>query len=453
MSIFTDFSEFTIVAQQSPFALIIWIIAKTWVIFVLGGIFGFGIPGYLEYIRNRYNSKRRYTLLALDIPKNNEQSPKAVEQIFAQLSAISANPSNFEKWVHGVMPETFSFEIVSMGGYVQFLIHTPTQFRDLVEAAVYAQYSDAEIVEVEDYAQKAIGLKFPHDEYEMWGTEYVMTGKQHVPIRTYPEFEHSLSQEFKDPMAAMMETMTKIGPDEQIWLQLCITPSSESWKDGGERLVQKLIGAESKTKKTVLDRIVDSPIGLINTLGSIVGTTGGAVEKKERSTPNQLLYLTPGQRGTVEAIERKISKIGFFTKFRMIYIARKESFSKPRGVTSIFGAIKQFNIVGQNGFKASKTMTPNVDYFFKKMRNNARKNKILRQFRQRSSQLAPGYYGYILNIEELATIYHFPIMTVKAPLLKRIESKKSEPPSTLPIEEGLPFDVIEVEEGAEEKKK
>ena len=38
-----------------------------------------------------------------------------------------------------------------------------------------------------------------------------------------------------------------------------------------------------------------------------------------------------------------------------------------------------------------------------------------------------------MNIEELATIYHFPGVDIKAPLLKTTESKKSEPPFKLPI--------------------
>jgi hypothetical protein len=40
----------------------------------------------------------------------------------------------------------------------------------------------------------------------------------------------------------------------------------------------------------------------------------------------------------------------------------------------------------------------------------------------------------VLTPEELATIYHFPITSVEAPNLKRIETKRGGPPSGLPIE-------------------
>ena len=40
---------------------------------------------------------------------------------------------------------------------------------------------------------------------------------------------------------------------------------------------------------------------------------------------------------------------------------------------------------------------------------------------------------FILNTEELATIYHFPGQTASSPALKRIASTKAEPPVNLPL--------------------
>src|SRR3989344_1483737 len=44
-----------------------------------------------------------------------------------------------------------------------------------------------------------------------------------------------------------------------------------------------------------------------------------------------------------------------------------------------------------------------------------------------------GFVRYALNTEELATIYHFPDVGVRSPLLPRVEAKKGEPPTGLPI--------------------
>ncbi|MBI5731892.1 MAG: hypothetical protein HY982_00850 [Candidatus Magasanikbacteria bacterium] len=39
----------------------------------------------------------------------------------------------------------------------------------------------------------------------------------------------------------------------------------------------------------------------------------------------------------------------------------------------------------------------------------------------------------ILNTEELATVFHFPIVTVESPLLRRLETRKGEPPANIPF--------------------
>ena len=41
--------------------------------------------------------------------------------------------------------------------------------------------------------------------------------------------------------------------------------------------------------------------------------------------------------------------------------------------------------------------------------------------------------GFILNLEELATLYHFPGEVAATPTLPRIDSTKSSSPSNLPI--------------------
>ena len=40
---------------------------------------------------------------------------------------------------------------------------------------------------------------------------------------------------------------------------------------------------------------------------------------------------------------------------------------------------------------------------------------------------------FVLNTEELATVWHFPGQILKVPTLERIESKEASPPTNLPI--------------------
>lgn len=428
-----NFSEFVEVAAQNPVAVVWWFLAHGGWVFLLPWAFWIGLVMWLEWRRGIYDSKRQYIVLAVDIPRTNEQTPRAIEQLFAHFSGMHNDPQKEDKWIAGEMEESIGLEIVSFGGYIQFLLHLNSRFRDLVEAAIYAQYPEAEIAEVEDYAMRFKGIKFPNDRFDVWGAEMRMTNKQYYPIKTYREFEDAVSGEFKDPMASLLEIFSKMTPDEQVWYQIVITPADNDWGEPGQELVQKLIGAKVSHKKKLWESAIDAPLNFINSATGML-TGAGATSAQDKNAPiSQMLHLPPGKRAVVEAVERKISKIGFHTRIRVVYIARKHAFNKGARSGALIGAIKQFNTLDMNGFKPNKKKATKVYGLFKKPRLNIRKNKVLRWYRLRARQYTPGYYGPILNIEELAGLWHFPLMTVKVPTLQRTEAKRAEPPVTLPV--------------------
>ena len=69
---------------------------------------------------------------SIDVPKDNEQSPKAVEQIFNQIWGYKSGANFVEKWWKGMFLPTMSLELVSIGGYIQYIIRAPSIFKDLV---------------------------------------------------------------------------------------------------------------------------------------------------------------------------------------------------------------------------------------------------------------------------------------------------------------------------------
>lgn len=158
--------------------------------------------------------------------------------------------------------------------------------------------------------------------------------------------------------------------------------------------------------------------------------------------------MSPGEINVVKAIQDKISKIGFDVKFRTAYIARKELFSAARGKSAVVGALNQFGSLDSNRFKAKKMIV--AKYILKARRKAAKKNRFLQAYIDRDTGI--GFPMYVLNIEELASIYHFPQIGIKAPLIKKTESKRAEPPVELPIEEEIQRTVIPVKETKEEKK-
>jgi len=108
-----------------------------WVVFLLVFIYGL-YTIFLEYQQGRYLSKWQHVILAIDIPKNNIQTPKAVESIFIALAGTQTSGNLVDIYWSGKLQESFSFEVVSLEGYIQFIVRTPVHFRDLIEAAIYA---------------------------------------------------------------------------------------------------------------------------------------------------------------------------------------------------------------------------------------------------------------------------------------------------------------------------
>ncbi|MBD3311168.1 MAG: hypothetical protein GF349_01570 [Candidatus Magasanikbacteria bacterium] len=406
---------------------------------------------YQEYRQEKYTKDWKWVVLAIDIPPLNLQTPKAVEQMFAQLAGAFDQPNIADKFYYGYKQKWFSFEIVSIEGYIQFLVRTEEAFRDLVEASIYAQYPDAEITEVEDYVNE-IPDSYPNEEYDLWMADFGLEEEDSYPIRTFDDFMDKISKDdiLKDPMSAFLESFSRIGPGEQMWFQILLEPISSSWKEQSIKKVKELIGDKSLGStggSKVAEFITSGSLKAIESIGDqVFGREAGASNGNEidRDAPNQLQYLTPGQTKLVEAIENKISKIGFKVKLRGGYIARKEVFKAERGVNLMIGAINQYNIPSANSILPKYGV--GASYFFKDQRKAYRKRLLIKAYKKR--KIAVGANPFILNIEELATLWHFPMSQVKAPLLQKTQAKQTEPPIGLPVE-GVPEP--EKEEESEEE--
>jgi len=384
-----------------------------------------------------YASKREFIILSIRVPRLHEQTPRAVENMFAYLAGAHKSFTKREVWIDGATQDTISCEIVSIDGQVEFIIRTVRYFRDLVEAAVYSQYPDAEIVEVEDYVLK-VARRYPDEEWDLWGTQYIPVKPDVYPIKTYPDFEDKVSGEFKDPLSAMLEAMARLGPGEQAWFQIVLTPIAQTdFHKAGETLIKKLKGEEVKARKTLLDHAVDAPL---KTAGFVLDTImpGGVTDAKhkEESNPFSAKYfrMTKGEQEVIAGIENKISKLAFFVKIRFIYVAKKEIINKSRIAYSVVGFIKQFNTNTMQSLKPefSRVGISSSIWLWKTARNNARKNRLLSAYSGRSNWV--GMSNFHLNTEELASLWHFPVSEqVKSPQLKKTDSKRSEPPANLPF--------------------
>jgi hypothetical protein len=415
--------------------VILAVLSVSWWIIIPLGLFFIWREFWVWGLNRLWKRSIEWTLLEIKIPRNILKTPKAMENIFSALHAIYVTEPGFEdKYFKGSGLSWLTLELVGYAGGVHFYIRCPKVFRNLIESAVYSEYPDAELVEAEDYTQLMPEI-LPNDVYDIWGNDFILAKESAYPIRTYEYFEANVEEQRLDPIAAITEVMSRLKEGEAIWLQYLIRPVSDYWKKEGEEIRDKLMQRKKEKEPSWLDVIIDGLVQFLKNLSLAPAEHPIWPEAGKKDDKMKMLHLSPGEKEVLEAVENKSSKYGFEAAIRFIYIDRQDSFT-PANISAVNGAIKQFGSQNMNSFRpigetvtfvTSKKLTHKS--WFRKRRIYYRKRLIfdmykLRWFPQKHS---------ILNTEELATVFHFPIVSVEAPLLRRLETRKGEPPSNLPI--------------------
>jgi len=412
----------------------------------LGIIFLIGARDvWLYYIQFQWSKTHKSILLAIDIPKGNEQSPKAVENMFTYLGGAHGSQNFYEKWYEGIYQKSFSYEIVSLEGYTQFLIRTPLEFRNLIESSVYSQYPDAEISEVDDYTE-TVPQRWPDEEWDIFGTEFILQNPWYFPIKTYEEFEHKFGEsetQFKDPMASLMDLCGSLRTGEQFWFQMIVVPTGFDWVTEIQKETDKVLGRKKKAKPS----LVTQGLGALGDVSEVIFPIWGDIDsnkKDDKGEKRTMLDLTPKEKREIEGMNLKAIKLGFETKIRILYVAKKEVMNKAKVINGFVGYIKQFMSLDLNSFKPDLKVTfTKTVYFLTKSRLIEKKRKLFRNYVNRSTY---GRKTFLLNIEELATLWHFPVeANVKSPLIQKAPGRKADAPSSLPLAEEtapLPADIF-----------
>ncbi|MFA6963602.1 MAG: DUF87 domain-containing protein [Patescibacteria group bacterium] len=332
---------------------------------------------------------QEYTVLRIDVPRNNEKSPMAAEQMFAAIHGIYSESAEFQNHL--------SFEIVSKDKFIQFYIYLPLHLKDFVEGQIYAQYPTVEINEVDDYAQNAsIGSK----DYAI--CELNLTKPDVYPIKTFTDFD-------VDPISSITSVMTKLGEDEEVWVQFVIKPIGDEWQEKGHEMVSSVRNG-TNIAKVGLGRAIASGFAKFGKALVLQAIRPGV----DLDQPEKEVKLPSAVEDALKNIELKITKLGFETKIRVLALGTDPTLTKAK-CQNIAATFKQFNSTTLNGFKIGEVHINNQTSF---------KDFVYRSFEDD---------GAILNIAEIASIFHLPSSSVSTPNIVWSGSKKGEPPSNLPL--------------------
>lgn len=394
---------------------------------------------WLTYIQTVFLKSLKWKLLEIKPPKDIFKSPAAMELVLNSLYQTGGTGNWFDKHWKGNLRNYFSLEIVSEEGSIHFYIRTIEKFRKIIESQVYAQYPQAEVLEVEDYVNNL--PDFSRDApISLWGCDFILTKDDPYPIKTYVDYGldkavGSLEEEQRvDPITPMLEFIGSIGIGEHIWFQINVRADTARFtikKDGKEEGGKKWTDKAKEVIKELNDKLKEKE------------------KDAEGKTTTTTRRATKGELNVIEAIERNANKFGFDTGIRAIYVTKNENFDANR-IGGVTGMVRQYNTNDFNSFKPSGTTSfdfPWQDLFGNKIIK--KKKYILSDYKNRdffygsfnfkkikkyfTHPNKSGNNPFILSTEELATIFHLPGRVSETPTFTRIEAKKGEPPVNLPI--------------------
>ena len=359
---------------------------------------------YLIWKNNRKvgeagHKSSEYSLIHIIVPKDNDKKELSAEQMFASLHGI-LRPTG-ELRAESKLQDHISFEIVSINQIIHFYVWTPSELKDFVESQIYAQYPTVQINTVEqDYTKQDFSDK------KIYETEITLTKDEIFPIRTFLSFE-------VDPLAGLTTVLASMTEKEQMWIQFLMEPVDDSWHTKSLNYIDEVVNGK---KEGVFDNLGKKALRapLVAARALAVPPSVEAANAKPGSKPE----LSPGQTTINTAVETKAQKLGYAMKIRAIYVGDNDMIAKQR-IQALVGGFKQFNTINLNGFTNTGVVTG---------------EQALEEYRQRKFEDA----GYVLNIEEMASLYHLPHTSVETPGVAYTSTKVGQPPSNLPIPSNTP---------------
>lgn len=310
-------------------------------------------------------------VLRIMIPHDNEKTPLAAEQMFASLYGILRGQK--------LSQHHFSLEIVAGAYGIFFLAVINKRYQQFLEGQIYAQYPTAQIKAIPDYAGNLL-----NSNKSVAYIELGLAKDFYLPIRTFISFE-------VDPLASITSAIGKLENEQEVFIQFVVRPIGNDWQQAGRDFVNK--------------------------------------RKSRVDSEGKKVQLESGESSELKEVETKSSKLGFQTIIRII-VQANDTLTAETILEDVEASFKQFQTGQFNslavksgkrnpvaklllGERAQQRLSPQFKYFY-------------RLLDEKSSD--------IINIEELASLYHLPNRTVEVSRIAWSKSKKLPYPMELPTE-------------------
>ncbi len=232
----------------------------------------------------------------------------------------------------------------------------------------------------------------------------------YLPIKTYKQ----ISLANIDPLDSFLSAFVKLSKEgEGLSYQIIISPVPSSENKKIFNIVKKLREGErlSEAFDSGFKKIFKETINSFRELLVLKLEEKKAKEQEEKAKPKPL------EENAIKNLEEKASKPLFRANIRLA-VSTNDQFASDKILSSIESSFYQFTNPGFNEFVITRS----------------RKNNLKRFFYEFSFRIFNKKTSILLNTEEIASIFHFPISYTKNPIIHWLISKSAPPPSNLPTE-------------------
>ena len=349
--------------------------------------------------RGRLIKALNMSLLLVTMPKDSQKDDKTenikeligqIEQLYSILGSIGAKDSS-EGFFSG--PSYLGLEIASIGQEINFYIATPKHWQESVIKHIQGIYSNSEVQKIEDYNI------FNPQGFEA-AARLSLKKEYFFPIKTYKRLE-------SDSIGEISNVFSKIREGEGGAVQIIFKREDLKWR----HLAQGIAREMQKGKSYHEARSAASKGAFRKIAGEMSESMRGNSDTQKNKLPEESKPVTPMQQEIIKMLEEKSGKMGFGVNIRLVSSAATQERADEL-LNQLKDAFSQFDDPNLNGFNFSKGNKKSIIYDFS-FRNYDPKRKI------------------ILNTEELASIFHFPISSAGTPKIKWSKARSAPAPVDL----------------------
>ncbi len=330
------------------------------------------------------------------------------EEFFASIGGLHAQ-QGLLNWFFG-RTDHLSFEIVAKQGKIYFYVATPKYLTTYIEEQIHAQYPHAQVTPINDY-----NIFSPHS--KVAGAYLKFSRLSLFPIKTFRQMD-------SDPLDAITNSLSKVLPEEGAAIQIVVRSAKKTWRQTSLQVVREMQAGKSLQQALKFNKadsfggkVIISIFKLFKELAT-AGFSGKTKEQLEQEQQqkgfNAPHKLTAKEEETTKFIEEKAAKAGLDVNIRIVTSAK--SLDKAKLIlNNIVNAFSQYSIF-EYGNK--------FNYYIPRHIDSVVHNFINRNFNEKQRLL--------LNTEELASVYHFPLASCQTPNINWLRSRKAPAPVEIP---------------------